>query len=708
MAKLRKIQNALNAGELSPLLWGRTEVPRYGNGLERCRNAIPLVTGGVTRRPGFRHVAVAAGPCRLLPQLVMDGLVRRGNVLELSDQLCRFYTNSARVESAGNPVEMATPYLETELDAIHHGQQDDDLYLVHPLHPPAIMATTAIDAWSYSAPLFKGPWESYKAKTKTITPSAATGTVTLTASATLFDAADVGRVIAIGYMATARANSTAYVVGDIRSSKKNLYICTEAGTSGTEAVTGTDDAISDGTVTWDYYLPGNVNYGLATITAVASGTSATATVSLDLPKTTASKYWTWAKWSDVDGYPSAICFHEQRLLLAGTASHPTTFWGSKNGVPLSFQLGTSANDSYEFAAAGASCRINQLHSFTRGVLLMTAERELVASGAGGSAGISPTSIDIRPSTSYGTSPTTRPVAVGGDVLLPSVSGQRLRLHSYQYDNDKYTAPDYAMLADHLLLAGGGIVRACYMREPWPACWCVTAAGHLLCLVLDQEQQVVAWSRHGTTDAARYLDCCAIPGPDGADQLWTAVERTVAGAVQVHVEYLDPSLQTDAAATGTLDPPGRTVTGLQHLEGQTVQLKGDGVVFPPAVVSGGSVTYPADVTAWEVGLGYAMTVTTLPVEMGQPGGTIQGTARSVVNSWVLLHDTQGVSINGETIPFRSFDAPVFNLPPAGYTGWKSVGDMGWSRSGENTRVTITADQPLPCTVLAVLQELTAND
>lgn len=64
-----------------------------------------------------------------------------------------------------------------------------------------------------------------------------------------FETLDAAVILA----ATAWANTTAYVAGDVRTNASRIYVCTIAGTSaGSGGPTTTASAITDGTVTWRY------------------------------------------------------------------------------------------------------------------------------------------------------------------------------------------------------------------------------------------------------------------------------------------------------------------------------------------------------------------------------------------------------------------------------------------------------------------------
>ena len=56
MADLSPIWNSFNAGELSPLMDGRTDQPQYFSGCKVMQNFIPTVQGPAARRGGTRYI----------------------------------------------------------------------------------------------------------------------------------------------------------------------------------------------------------------------------------------------------------------------------------------------------------------------------------------------------------------------------------------------------------------------------------------------------------------------------------------------------------------------------------------------------------------------------------------------------------------------------------------------------------------------------
>ena len=57
MAKVSKAYSNFTAGELSPRLFGRTDIGRYENGAEVVENLLVQPHGGVTRRPGTQCIS---------------------------------------------------------------------------------------------------------------------------------------------------------------------------------------------------------------------------------------------------------------------------------------------------------------------------------------------------------------------------------------------------------------------------------------------------------------------------------------------------------------------------------------------------------------------------------------------------------------------------------------------------------------------------
>lgn len=132
------IQNSFTGGEQSPAMFGRIDDQGgYQAGLAKCENFIVLPQGPVQNRAGFEFVRAAkyAGKkCILIPFMFNTSQTM---VIELGEKYARFHTEGATLlGSNGQPYEVATPYLASDLDEIHYVQSADIITLVHPAYAP--------------------------------------------------------------------------------------------------------------------------------------------------------------------------------------------------------------------------------------------------------------------------------------------------------------------------------------------------------------------------------------------------------------------------------------------------------------------------------------------------------------------------------------------------------------------------------------------
>ena len=193
-----------------------------------------------------------------------------------------------------------------------------------------------------------------------------------------------------------------------------------------------------------------------------------------------------------------------------------------------------------------------------------------------------------------------------------------------------------------------------------------------------------------------------------NQVWIIVERIINGATVKYVEYLDSTINQDSALSGTVTGSSTTVTSLDHLEGETVQILIDDAVYPPQVVTSGAITVSLPSTfaskTIEIGLGYVSKIKTMRVEAGSQAGSAQGRKKRYNEIIVRFHETVGATVNDDQIPFRTSASPM-GQPIASFTGDKRVTNLGWDREGQ---ITIEQTQPLPMTVLGITGTLVTSD
>ena len=168
-------------------------------------------------------------------------------------------------------------------------------------------------------------------------------------------------------------------------------------------------------------------------------------------------------------------------------------------------------------------------------------------------------------------------------------------------------------------------------------------------------------------------------------------------------FVDSGLTYDGSAT-------TTITGLNHLEGETVQILADGSSHPDKTVSGGSVTLDRSSEKVHIGYHYDSTVETLRIEAGADDGISQGKIKRIHGVTVRFLETVGADVgpdtnNLDTIQFRDSSMAMDEAVPL-FTGDKEIAFP--SGYDSDSRVVVQQTQPLPMTVLAVMRRSNTFD
>lgn len=191
------------------------------------------------------------------------------------------------------------------------------------------------------------------------------------------------------------------------------------------------------------------------------------------------------------------------------------------------------------------------------------------------------------------------------------------------------------------------------------------------------------------------------------------DLTYAGDVGSNTERESSGTVRYVAASApefTYEPNATYVTpGLDHLEGETVEVLADGAVAPASKVSAGTITLQDPAERVLAGLPYVSRLQPMKSEMALPDGTSRSRKKRVNRVAVSLYKSLGgkVSTNGTDwnwIYSRSFGDPMDSAPPV-LTGDHEVIVAGGNR--ESVDVTIRQAQPLPLTVLGVVVKYEAH-
>ena len=256
-----------------------------------------------------------------------------------------------------------------------------------------------------------------------------------------------------------------------------------------------------------------------------------------------------------------------------------------------------------------------------------------------------------------------------------------------------------------------ITSMAFQRNPDAILWATLSGGVLISMTYDPLQDVVAWAEHpmGTALAE---SVAVIPATD-EDEVWVSIKRTINSIGARYIERMKPRdwgsdnedmFFVDSGLTYD-STPTTTVTGLDHLEGETVAILGDGAVLPSQVVSGGAITLVESVSVAQVGLPFTYKLKPMRFDQNTRQGTSKGSIKKIAEAVISFYKTLNAKYGDGTttykIPWRETSAEYGN-PPDLVTGDKVVvADGGFSVSDP---FQIEGDDPVNCSVRAIIPRL----
>ena len=735
MAMSVKPQVNFSGGECSPSLYGRSDtVPYYAMG-KTLENVLVTHYGSVFKTPGTVHVQrtkTMSENSRLIPFIFSTG---DSYIMEFGDAYIRFYrsggsiveaevdisgiteadpgvvtTSTAHGYTDGDAVDISgitgmtelngkrflvanktsntfelqdengddvdtsayttyvsdgtcekvyqivSPYAEEDLSDLKFTQQGDIMYFAHPDYEPYKLSRTASATFSIAAITYDTivipPFLSINTTATTITPAATTGSTTLTASTAIFSASLVG-----SYIQLTQSTTTGYVK----------------------------------------------------VTAYTDTTHVTVTVVKTLDGTSATDDWYWGAWSGVQGYPTDVKFYEQRLYYAATDLKPLTIWGSVFGEFENFEQGSDDADSVQYTLGSAQVdKINWMYPAS--VLNCgTAGGPFTLSSGSNSLPITPTNISVKQQNENGCS-TVSPVRIDSFIYYGERSGRKLGQFAYNLDIDGYITDNITYLSDHIL--GTGIREMALQKYPYNILWCVRNDGTVATMTRETKNDVKGWTRQvfGGTDTV--VKSVAVIPNGSEDQVWLIVERTINEVTTKYVEYMS-TIEFDAIDDAWFVQSGleydstatTTISGLDHLEGESVQILADGSVHPNKTVTNGAVTLDRSASHVIAGLGYTATIQTLDLDIANIQQTAQAKVKSIGKASIRFKESVGCQFGDGTttdrIPFRT-SAMEMDEPVDMFSGDKEVTfPSGYNK---NKYIYLYQEQPLPMHVLGIYPKM----
>lgn len=671
----------------------------------------------------------------------------------MNDRALTSLVDSVAVESSGT-MEITVPWAESVLSLIRMSQSGDVLFVACAGYQQRKIERRATRSWSVV--LYEpetGPFRNVNTTPITLTPSALTGDVTLTASKALFKSTNVGSLYRIqssgqtvtlsitaqdtftnpirvsgvegqrAFGITVSGTYTATVTLQYSVSEPGSWVDVESYTTN-QSKSYNDDldnqiiyyriGVKSGGFTSGQvdvtltYTSGSIT-GVARVTAYASATSVSAVVLQAFGAITASSDWWESIWSDRRGWPSAVALYEGRLWWFGAdksigsisdafEDFDDEFEGDAG--PISRSIGEGPVDSICWALP------------MQRLIIGTQGAEFSARSSSFDEPLTPTNFNIKPASTQG-SRLINAVRVDSLGIFVQRSGQKLYQLSYNLDQNDYRSEDLSIGVPDLNEIG--IIHIAAQRQPDTRIHCVRSDGTAAILIFDSGENVICWVEVETDGTIE--DVCVMPGTS-EDAVYYVVNRDGG-------RHIEKWAMESECRGGTLNKQAdsfviysgvstTTIGGLDHLEGKEVVAWGAGKDLGTFTVTSAQITgLPEAVTGAIVGLGYGARFKSAKQAFGAAMGTPLNQRKRIDHLGLILADThyQGLEYGPDFTTMDSLPLVERYEETAADTVWESFDEDMISFPGEwstDSRLCLRATAPRPCTVLAATVSMLTND
>lgn len=255
-----------------------------------------------------------------------------------------------------------------------------------------------------------------------------------------------------------------------------------------------------------------------------------------------TSFWAFGAFSPDQGYPSAVSYFPDRLILAGTPKQPVGVFGSKTSQYHDFGVSNPVVASDGFSVFLNARQLNAISDLIPLSDLLVGTSNITWRLWPGQTGValSPLAIAATPQSYYGQSPNCASVLFGDSAIFPEYDGRRLRDLIYQFAFDKFLGQELTLYSRHLIPFGKQFRRIVYKPDPQgQLILALRSDGVLLVCTYLREQQIIGWARWDTQGT--FEDICVVPETLSNGTLgfsvYALVNRTINGAMQRSVERL---------------------------------------------------------------------------------------------------------------------------------------------------------------------------
>lgn len=671
----------------------RRDTKQYEKGAKSLLNGQPLIGGGNRRRPGSLKQARASSEFRCI-DFTYDQDTRY--VLAFGWGTLNIYLPD------GEPVDTITgaPWTGDIWREMDYCQIGNVVFLTHRAMMCQVVRDTPT-SWSQSAipwsvaasGRIKQPHFKVAPDDVTITPSALTGSITLTLSEDWWVAEHaltririLDREVRIDSI-TSETVAAATVMDGLRP-YQDLTVTSSAGFAVDEVVEGQTTgargivcSIPDATS-----IIVAIVENLTKFTAEGLiGPNITTTIgSVADASPAAVSDWTEQAFSPANGYADCVEIHRNRLLFGGGGAVPNGLAGSSATDIFDFDVGdaSDADGFYETVGDASATSISQIHSEEQ-LLLFTDDGPYYVPESESSP-FRPTALAFNHFGGTWACSRVRTVHYDGGVIFTSGS-TIIKAFPTGDLRRAWDARELSYLVGHML---NDIVDCCAVHNfgGGDERFVLFANGDgtaALMLLVDKEdiRSFVPWNTTGA-----YKSFCALDG-----RVYACVERVIDGETVYQLEMFDHSITLDASV---VDETLATAAGdfgdteIKIVTQGTDLYLGD---YPLALSSVPDGPYVA-------GLYFDREIETLPPEIQDSSGSRAGEMMRITEASIRVLESRRFEVSGTTLAAYQAGEDITDTPPS-RDGWLRFTFLGWST--EPTMV-IRQPDPLPLTVLGLKQ------
>lgn len=733
----------------------RRQVVTVAAGDQNDEHAITL---NVTRGSGRIKIGSTAGGAEYMDVAFVPGryslaFTPTGNFhIELSSVTPANTTVREIAVAAAGDMVITTPWAEDVLADLRYDQSGDVIFVAGGNTRQRRIERYGPRSWAVvEYRTSDGPFRGINLGTTTMTPTALSGTTTLTASAGFFEAGHVGTLIRL---ASTGQRIETNITGDNQWSEpiriagvgsgRRFEILRSGTWTGTlrlqrsvaapgDWVTMTTTYTTNGTSTYDDELDNQIIYyrigmgsgdygsgtaetrltsgsgsirGVCRIVSITSPTVAAVDVLTAFGNLTATLDWWEGAWSPKRGWPNAVSLFDGRLWWAGQ----DRIWGSVSDAFSTFDDETEGDSGpiTRSIGAGPVDTINWLLPLAH-MLIGTQGAERVAKSSSFDEPLTPSQFRLTPVSTQGSAPV-RAVPIDTTGVFVQRNGSRLYELLYDGGAFSYSARDLTAIVPDI--GSPGVIRLGVQRQPDTRLHCVRSDGRVAILVFDSAEEVTCWVLFETDGAVE--DVIILPGPN-EDAVYYIVRREIDGNT---VRYLE-RWATEAEARGATitkladacthysGAAISTITGLDHLEGEMVAVWADGVDVGAREVISGAIELDEPASEVIAGLPYTAQFKSAKLAHSLRDGRVSLTQRQRLDHvGLVLADTHPLGLRYgqdfatlDDLPRMESYAPIdVDTVRESYEEDSIEINGTWTT---DARICLEAASPRPCTVLACI-------